>query len=57
MPLHERMALNGTGRVSLGVYTSKDDILALLCAVEACRRLYWGEVNFDEEPDKESDKE
>ena len=57
LPLHERMALNGTGRVSLGVYTSKDDILALLCAVEACRRLYWGEVNFDEEPDKESDKE
>ncbi len=42
LPLHASMGLVGTGRASLGVYTTKDDILALLAGVEACRRVYRG---------------
>lgn len=48
LPLHASMGLVGTGRASMGVYTTKDDILALLAAVEACRRVYRGLWHADE---------
>ncbi len=42
LPLHASMGMIGTGRASMGVYTTKDDVLALLAAVRACREVYWG---------------
>lgn len=42
VPLSTLMGVTGTGRASMGVHTDKDDIDALLVAVEACRR-----VTFD----------
>ncbi len=50
LPLHASMGLNGTGRASLGVYTTEDDVLALLAAVRACREVYWGRWSAQEEP-------
>lgn len=40
LPLHASMGLIGTGRLSLGVYTTLDDIDAALVAIEACRFVY-----------------
>ncbi len=40
LPLHASMGLIGTGRLSLGVYTTLDDIDAALVAIEACRYVY-----------------
>ncbi len=40
LPLHASMGLIGTGRISLGVYTTLDDIDAALVAIEACRYVY-----------------
>lgn len=37
LPLHAHMGLIGTGRVSLGVYTTLDDVDAALVAIDACR--------------------
>lgn len=44
LPLHASMGLIGTGRISLGVYTTVDDVDAALVAIEACRRAYEGNV-------------
>lgn len=38
-PLHASMGMVGTARVSIGVYTTKDEIDAVLAAVEACRQV------------------
>ena len=48
LPLHASMGLIGTGRASMGVYTTKDDVLALLAAVRACREVYWSRWNAGE---------
>ncbi|MBO4352257.1 MAG: aminotransferase class V-fold PLP-dependent enzyme, partial [Eggerthellaceae bacterium] len=40
LPLHASMGLIGTGRLSLGVYTTLDDVDAALVAIEACRYVY-----------------
>ena len=54
LPLHASMGLIGTGRASLGVYTTKDDVLALLAAVRACRELYWGRWDAGEQAGEEA---
>ena len=50
LPLHASMGLNGTGRASLGVYTTEDDVLALLSAVRACREVWWGRWSAEGDP-------
>ena len=40
VPLHGAMGLVGTGRISIGVYTTKDDIDAALAAIALCRETY-----------------
>lgn len=40
LPLHAALGMIGTGRISIGVHTTKDDIDAALVAVELCRRMY-----------------
>ena len=40
LPLHASLGMIGSGRVSLGVYTTKDDIDAFLVALMACRSAY-----------------
>ena len=50
LPLHASMGLNGTGRASLGVYTTEDDVLALLSAVRACREVWWGRWSAEGNP-------
>ncbi|MDY2624955.1 MAG: aminotransferase class V-fold PLP-dependent enzyme [Coriobacteriales bacterium] len=44
VPLHGRMGLLGTGRVSFGVYSTVEDVQACLVAIEACRAAYLGEL-------------
>lgn len=41
LPLVTSMGVKGTGRASLAVHTTKEDVEALLVAVSACERLYW----------------
>lgn len=38
LPLHAALGLVGSGRISIGVYTTRDDIDAALAAIELCRR-------------------
>lgn len=40
LPLHASLGLIGTGRLSIGVYTTRDDIDAALAAVALCRQLH-----------------
>ena len=40
LPLAARMGVVGTARASFGVHTTREDVEALLVAVEACRQLY-----------------
>ena len=41
IPLVTTMGVKGTGRASFGVHTTKEDVEALLVAVNVCERLYW----------------
>jgi len=38
--LHEKMGVNATARVSLGVYNSKEDIDALSNAIKKCKKIF-----------------
>jgi cysteine desulfurase/selenocysteine lyase len=40
LPLHAAMGMIGTGRVSIGVHTTRDDIDAALTAIALCRRIH-----------------
>ena len=40
LPLHAAMGMIGTGRVSIGVHTTRDDIDAALVAIALCRQIY-----------------
>ena len=40
VPLHAAMGRIGTGRISIGVYTTRDDIDAALAALALCRETY-----------------
>ncbi len=40
LPAHAEMGLAGSSRISIGVYTTRDDIDAALAAVELCRAAY-----------------
>ena len=40
LPVHASLGLIGTGRISIGVHTTRDDIDAALAAIELCRRAY-----------------
>ena len=40
LPLHASMGLIGTGRISVAVHTTRDDLDAALVAIEACRCIY-----------------
>ena len=40
LPLHAALGMIGTGRVSIGVHTTRDDINAALVAITLCRRIY-----------------
>jgi cysteine desulfurase/selenocysteine lyase len=42
LPLHASLGRIGTGRISIGVHTTRADIDAALVAVEMCRRAYEG---------------
>lgn len=42
LPVHAEMGMIGTGRISIGVHTTRDDIDAALTAIELCRRAYEG---------------
>lgn len=44
LPLHCALGLIGTGRISIGVHTTKSDIDAALAAIDLCRRAYEGEI-------------
>lgn len=41
VPLSAAMGVTGTGRASIAVHTTKEDVDALLCALRACRRVYY----------------
>ena len=40
LPAHAEMGLLGSNRISMGVYTTRDDIDAALTAIELCRAAY-----------------
>jgi cysteine desulfurase/selenocysteine lyase len=40
LPLHATLGMIGTGRISIGVHTTRDDIDAALTALVLCRKLY-----------------
>lgn len=40
LPLHAAMGVVGTGRISIGCHTTRDDIDAALAAIALCRELY-----------------
>lgn len=40
LPLHASLGLIGSGRISIGVHTTRADIDAALAAIDVCRRLY-----------------
>lgn len=40
LPLHAAMGRIGTGRISIGVHTTRDDIDAALAALALCREMY-----------------
>lgn len=40
VPLSTLMGVTGTGRVSIAVHATKDEMGALLTAIETCRRTY-----------------
>lgn len=40
LPLAASMGITGSARASLGVYTTKEDIEALIVALQVCKRLY-----------------
>ena len=40
LPLHAALGMIGTGRVSIGVHTTRDDIDAALVAIALCRRIH-----------------
>ena len=40
LPLHAALGMIGTGRISIGVYTTRDDIDAALAAIALCRQKY-----------------
>ena len=42
IPLSGAMGAIGTGRASIAVHTTLEDIEALLCCVRLCSKLYWG---------------
>lgn len=40
LPLHASLGMIGTGRISIGVHTTRDDIDAALAAIALCRQAY-----------------
>jgi cysteine desulfurase/selenocysteine lyase len=40
LPLHATLGMIGTGRISIGVHTTRDDIDAALTAIALCRQAY-----------------
>lgn len=43
LPLHAMLGLQGSTRISIGIYNTSDDIAAALAAIDLCRQIYEGQ--------------